>query len=250
MANDEKAQKLAAMAQAGKAGGDAYDAALQHVAQMRSGAVNDAATRAGAINAPQQFLAKQQAIAAQPGDISATLLKSLQGGAQSYQSAVNAAQGNYISQLNDAQPVIREKLQSALSGVKDTAQTKAYDTVLKLMTQQNTLQDRQDKADAKKLKADQERSRTSALQELDDDTSKSYNPETRKTTKQLLNQSATYDQALKAITQTKDSNGDIVELTAEDWAKKGVDMQILLDYAKMYFKPKEYFAEFTVPSEE
>jgi hypothetical protein len=133
-------------------------------------------------------------------------------------------------------PVIRQKLQSALGGIKDQSQAKAYDTVLKLMNQQATLDAHAEAQNAKVEKQNQEAARKFTIGEIDNPGSK-YSDSTRSIAKKLVTQTGSYEQALKSITEDGDGN----QLTADDWAKQGVNMQDLLNIAQMYYKPKDYF---------
>lgn len=104
---------LAAGAQGGKRGADAYSQALGNINADRQQALNDAAARAGALNAPQAFINKQAAIAAMPGDATAPLVQALQRGNSNALGTLRAAQGSYAGSVANSRNQLAQQASAA-----------------------------------------------------------------------------------------------------------------------------------------
>lgn len=91
--------RLEAAAQGGKAGLSAYDNAISDVNSSQQQALQAAAQRAGALNAPAAFIAKQNAAVAAPYDAALGQLGANQAAAGAYSGALSSASNDYLSSL-------------------------------------------------------------------------------------------------------------------------------------------------------
>lgn len=104
--NQAKKGMLAAGAQGGKGAADAYSQAVNNVGDMRQQALNDAAARSGALNAPQAFIDKQAQLAGMPGNVALPLIQALQSGNAGARSALQGAVGNYAASVGRSRALL------------------------------------------------------------------------------------------------------------------------------------------------
>lgn len=109
MATNPKQAILAAGAKGGKTAADAYSQALSSIADERQQALQAAAARSGALNAPQAFIDSQAKIAALPGDANSRLLQSIQGANAQYGGALAGAQGNFNSSIARSKALLSQQ---------------------------------------------------------------------------------------------------------------------------------------------
>lgn len=136
----DKMARLAAGAQGGAAGMAAYDSAISNVKSQQQQALQDAAARSGALNAPQAFLDKQAPIVSQAGDTAVPLLQQMRQGLADYQGAMQGAQGAYMGGVGQSRNLLSNIAQRASKDLDSRSYSNAIDLYTKLMKQAETEQ--------------------------------------------------------------------------------------------------------------
>jgi hypothetical protein len=128
--------RLNAAAAGGTAGVQAYDKAISDVGSQQQQALTDAATRAGALNAPQAFLDKQNAFLSTPGNAAIGQLQADRGALGNYQGALNSANGQYLSGIGASKALLSQL------GIKEQGgiQAKALQAAASALSSQINLQ--------------------------------------------------------------------------------------------------------------
>lgn len=155
MADQKRNQRLGmlnAIAEGGKAGGDAYQQAIANTGVQRQQALSSAADRAGAINAPEAFLKRQAGLVAQPADTAIPVLNTARTALNQYMGSMNSAQGDYMAGVGDSRNLLNSLAQRAAEKADAKAQSDATEMYEKLLSKARTEKDRADTANNKDQK--------------------------------------------------------------------------------------------------
>lgn len=143
---NQRMELLNAIASGGTAGGQEYQASINSAQNSKQKGLELAAQRAGAINAPQAFLARQNEIIAQPLDAAISAGQANQAATGRYRGAINAAQGAYMSGVGQSQNLLSKLSQKALGDVQSQAQQDAQDILDKALAKQDAADNRKNSA--------------------------------------------------------------------------------------------------------
>lgn len=262
-----KLQMLQAAATGGQNGMNDYATASNDIGSAQNQALAAAASRAGALNAPSTFIAKQNAAVALPGNAALPELNALQQAQTGYLGALRSANSQYLAAVPKESSLLQSQAAAAIPGMQSTAYSKALNDALTVQNQQDELVTKQqansDKLSAATIKQQQEQN----YQELSNPNSAYYSPQTQATAKYILGNATSIDQALDQINnhtvtvpeldskgkQKVDSTGKPVfqqvkqPLSASDWASKGVDTAALNRIIQIQLNPKQWFQNNPLP---
>lgn len=115
--DEQKRALLSAIAQHGSAGKQQYDQAQQELNQGRTAAVNEAATRAGAIGAPAEYLAQARQQAASGYDMRSTDLAQNQAAFGADMERQGATNEQFFGQLGAAIPITESRTRAAVEQI-------------------------------------------------------------------------------------------------------------------------------------
>ena len=202
------------------------------LASQKQGAIDTAASRAGLINAPAAFLKQQAAQVAEPYGTASNKVASDANALNSYLGSMNAAHGNYLSELQAAIPLAQAQVDKAQSGNN-------LNQLMQLLNFKNAQEDRQytlGQRDIAKQQQDKQIKDTAAQQSAFNSILNHSNAHFRDTGIDIINQSKDLPSALAALGTIKDG----------DLQKNGVNRDELRRVLTQYFDPETY-AQLTPP---
>lgn len=126
------AQAIATMGSAGIQQQQQQQAAA---AAPKQQTLNDVAARAGLVDAPDAFLKQAAAQAAQPFDNAAKSASANNAALNAYTGSLQAANGNYLSELHAAEPLAQGELNKAAQGAN-------FSQLMQLLNLKNSMEDR------------------------------------------------------------------------------------------------------------
>jgi hypothetical protein len=237
-----KLEMLKAGAVAGQAGMNEYATAKNDINSAQQQALAAAAGRADALNAPSTFIAKQNAAVSLPGNTAIPQLNALQQAQTAYLGQLQNANKNYLGGVGQSQTLLQNIAGKQLQGVQGKAYGDALSKALTVQSQLQSLQDKQATSQKKLSESQIQQAQLQNYQDLNNDQSR-YSEATRQAAQHILNTSGSYDQALKQVTTTKDEKGKSIDLSPDQWAGNGVNMQDLLDIIGIQYDAKNWFAK-------
>lgn len=115
--DDQRRALLASIAQSGSAGKQEFDQAQAKLASGRAAAVNEAATRAGAINAPIGAIAEARTTAATPYDQRSADVAQNQAAFGADMQRQSASASDHFSRLGAAIPITESRTRAAVEQI-------------------------------------------------------------------------------------------------------------------------------------
>lgn len=132
---NQRMELLNAIASGGTAGGQEYQAAINSAQNGKQVGLQLAAERAGAINAPQAFLQRQNQIISQPLDSAIGLNQANQAATGQYRGSLNAAQGAYMNGVGQSKNLLSQLSAKALGDIQSGAQADAEKQLRTMLSQ-------------------------------------------------------------------------------------------------------------------
>lgn len=232
---------LKAAATGGQSAMNEYAAAKNDIGNQQQQALQAAAARSGALNAPTAFIQKQAAIAGLPGNAALPHLNALQAAQSNYLGALQGANAKYLGGVTQSKNLLANLAAQKQAGVESGAYSTALGKALSIASQQHTLANQQ--------KADDKATNDQAIQQAQHlnyqnltSAESPYSDATKQAAQHILSTADSYASALKQVTSTTNAKGKAVDLGAVDWAGKGVSMNDLLDIIGIQYDPKTWFA--------
>lgn len=164
---NQRMELLNAIAEGGTAGGDAYQQAISSAQNGKVQGLKLAGERANAISAPEEFIARQAGIIAQPADTAVPLLQAQQGAANAYRGALNSAQGQYMAGVGQSRNLLDTLAQKSISNVDAQAKQDAMEQVQRMVSSARTMRNQEDEDMNKQNKAAQKLAKQQAYEALD-----------------------------------------------------------------------------------
>lgn len=219
---DSNAAKIAAT-QAIIANGSQGPAMLKaQAASPSSTAVNMAAQRAGAINAPADFLKQQATQISEPFQTAGALNSSNNSALNSYIGALTNAHGNYMNELNAALPLYQDQLN------KDS-QNQSVNQVMQLLQMKNTI----DNDNYTKSQRDLSTANANTQQDALNSVLQNSNPYVKNQAIQFLSPSGDLSTTLTALNDPK---------VQAEFKKNGADIDAFRNTVIQYYNPTSYNA--------
>lgn len=232
--NDPQALGLAqAIATGGSAGAQAFKQAQSDLAGQKNASVNSAASRAGLVNAPTDFLKQQAAQLSAPFDQASNAAGAAQNALGAYTGALGGAHSNYLQELSAAKPILQAELDKGAQGAN-------LNQLLQLANFKNSQEDRE------YTKSQRDIALTKQQKELDDtavqqDALNKILTHPNKSVAAAAQKYISTGQSLPAVLSDMNS-ADGQKALAKLGVKNASDVQAVTDLVTQYYDPTTFKA--------